>query len=716
MSFKTLTLNVFVSAVFGVCLCSLSSLSVKAAESVSVTNKVNVINAQIGQTETETVARKDKIITSNTLPEDADIVSPQYYSKDALDNLYALSRTHNQCQTERINARQALQDARHSIDVKLDSIEDDTEAFASLVYVHQLGLISAQETLQKINQTLLDKVQAKYAAFTWMTKSSDLPELQAAMIEKYSEIAEALRNDNLGAIPQLLTEFRAISPLKGFVARIRNKPHLIDPDIIIGHFIVDKTLDEARTLLAQIDVTHTMLAQAIRSKGDAQLIRIMLSEFEFTNEFTYTKHQGLQTPLQAAIAIRNYDVIELLLAFPKLKNMRYTSSPVNTLLAQVLKREPQEQALDEQEVAILKLLARYDYGADIVQNERRKSLGLAGYLFSTLPKELVRQLREQSIPAKAVNGIGSPAVDKLDRALKTDFDERVNQHERLTQDYEQKLDECNKIAQTFKAVKTHPIYITNVKPYLKSGLSFSEQVDYLATISPALVDAFYDYDLEQTAQQSELDKVSTFVDSIDINGDFDGEIKNNKARVEQLDIGINLRHELAQQLCEKFGEPGVYASFEISQFIHLRSYDTSECISRLDNYSTSLQEAYYAAPDTFPSAVYTMIKYYEYDKTVDYLQASTSISKDMLEGYPKGRDALMLALARKNGEFYKSTHFKYYELLHALLAVTELNDLHMQRLHSLKVADIIMFEALSKDYPQILSAVNYPFDIYVYIL
>ena len=82
-----------------------------------------------------------------------------------------------------------------------------------------------------------------------------------------------------------------------------------------------------------------------------------------------------------------------------------------------------------------------------------------------------------------------------------------------------------------------------------------------------------------------------------------------------------------------------------------------------------------------------------------------------MQGYPHGRDALMLALDLKLAS-HSVDKKDYKNLIIELISRTELKDEHFKRLHRLKVDHFIFFEEVATYHPQINNAVEYPLVIY----
>jgi hypothetical protein len=217
------------------------------------------------------------------------------------------------------------------------------------------------------------------------------------------------------------------------------------------------------------------------------------------------------------------------------------------------------------------------------------------------------------------------------------------------------------------------------------------------------------YHTDTLRQAPNIGEIDTFMLSMT---SLENDLSRYKSVIEKMDLNLGQRYYLSQQLCVKFGEAGIYASFELTQFIDFTDFDDNDCLTTNPNYFREIKRDFFSHPDTFPSEAYQLLETLSSIKLTDLLKSQKLMSPNSLAGFPQGRDALMYALDRKNRTVIQSSAFDDSEVLGLLLSVTKLNEQHMRRLHRLKVVDILMFEALADKFPEIRTAENYPFDVF----
>jgi hypothetical protein len=669
------------------------------------------------QTSSTASTEQAMLVNENTQTDYAKVHSPTQdaahlysasnkHSRADLNRMYALSREHNECQAELRAIGNQNSTLRASYNKSLIKISDPQQHFLALMYMHKLDLLDAAQTLLKIKQNHLKKKQVQFDEFLPRNRDNKPTQEQKEMMEKFSEIGMAMNTDQLQLVPYLVEEFRDISDKKGLITRRRGGRLLVSADTIVGHMLVGKPLAQIDTLLTNIDVTPQMLTQAIRSGADTQLISRMLLGFTFTNEAVFTKKTQLQTPLQAAIEVKNSEVIRLLLNQETINNDRYQYAPVNTLLYQALLRGEASWALTEEEVAILELLADYGYQAELVPIKRIRKMTLAGFPFAVLPPEMNEQLKTMKFPARVTSKVTMPSFEDLNPNVKRFFDENALLLEEGLATYRKKQKQCKPIAQTWKDNRPEQIVIDDISSYLLEGVGHSEQIAHLSKTSPVLVDYYHTDTLRQAPNIGEIDTFMLSMTSLE------NDLSRYKSVIEKMDLNLGQRYYLSQQLCVKFGEAGIYASFELTQFIDFTDFDDNDCLTTNPNYFREIKRDFFSHPDTFPSEAYQLLETLSSIKLTDLLKSQKLMSPNSLAGFPQGRDALMYALDRKNRTVIQSSAFDDSEVLGLLLSVTKLNEQHMRRLHRLKVVDILMFEALADKFPEIRTAENYPFDVF----
>lgn len=635
---------------------------------------------------------------------------PKPYSPTQLEKLYVLSRQHNTCQAELQSIDTSNTSLRKSVNDVLNQQNDSKQWPLALMHTHTLGIIDVQQTTLLMQQNQLRRTKRDYDQFRPTGFNEKPSENQIEMMRTFFNIRAAMESGNIADVTTLTSKFNEISDSKGLVTRVRGQPVLAMPSVAIGHHLVGMPIDQADALIATIDVTPTMLSQAIRSGGDVVLINRLLTAMTsaeaFTNKPILTKDSKLQTPLQAAIQVKNIEVLRLLLDQKTLSYDRYSQSPVNSLLFQSINKNSSTPNLDIQDIAILELLRDYNYRAELTPNKQLKQMKLIGYPIFALPPSIIKQLEEIELAPRIVTQLYTPSAHLLDADTKDKFDQIAIDIEAGKVTYQNKQQACTSISKEWKEARPKQIIITDIKPYLKAGLSNAQQINHLALTSPVLVDSYYAYSLKRIVNPKAIDAFVHSIDSVEI------DLRSYSSVIHNMDLSLNEQHYLMQKLCEKFDERGVYAGFEFSRFINFSDLDDNNCLLELPTFYSDIKPDFFRHSATYPSEVYYMLSTFALSEALMLLQEKNDFSTQRLAGFPHGRDALMIALDRKNMSVSNSPLFDFYNIIKELIAVTDLNYEHMQRLHRLKVVDILMFEQLAVKFPHINNATQYPFDVY----
>lgn len=634
-----------------------------------------------------------------TATKQASIITKIDYSASELSSMYEASRLHNTCQQELLNIDYRQKVVRQRFDAALTKINDEKQWALAVMHMHELGIVDAQEALSQINLNQLRRLRKNYEHHT----SSSAPNpFQKNMMKNLQEISLALNNGDLNLLSESMKDFRELSEKRGLLTRVRQKETLLSPDTMVGHAIATKPNINIEAILNVVPATHAMLNQAIRSGADTASVSRLLASMDFSNKPAYTEYRKLQTALQVAIEANSIDVLQLLLEQDSLTNVQFTFSPVNTILMQAMIATERAVLSDEQLEMIL-LLRNFEHAAHLWPNEKLKKMQLMGYPGSIINDDLREQMKALDIKAQVYRKLVSAQPSNLDAETRTYFDDMAEKLNQSRSEYADKKRTCAPLKQAWNNQLPGLNMIFDITPFLKPGLSFEAQVDHLALTSPTLVDVYYKQSLSNT---SNIDDIEDAVDSID---DIRADFSQLSQALSKLEMDLFQRQFLVEKLCEEFDLEGVYASFPLAQFIDYNNTTTGSCLFEIADYYGQVKQEFFAHPDTFPSAIVHELNNYSVDEAIRLLNELESPEAKYTAGFPKGRDALMLALDMANSAGFK---YDYGSLILGLLARTELTTAHYRRLHRLKVVDILLFENLASQFPAIEQATSQPFNIF----
>ena len=624
------------------------------------------------------------------------------YSKAELRDMYRISRLHNQCQSELFEDKRAVTIGRQRFDKELAKIKDTKQWGLAVLHLHSQGLLNAQDTIFKIER----KEEAEFKTkFEYHNGYNEPTKKQRAIMEGVKNLSLVLRSEEYGQLPTAIQKLKSISSKKGLSTRVRGERTLLSADTIIGNALTVLGTGDVNRLLSNVKVTEPMLVQTIRSGADAALVSVLLSRMDFRNEAVYTDEGKRETAVQVAVNTNNLEVLRLLLKQDNLRYMQFKFSPVNTLIMQVFQPTSDAKKLNDKQVEMLTLLKNFDYSAELFRNEDTQAMQLMGYPGSVLTPELRAQLKSLDIVPRVFSKLSSAKPEALEPETQRMFNAMTADLRQEQNKLNNKRAECAPLKAAWKEKVPQVNWVTDITPYLAPGLSFEEQVDHLALISPTLVDIFY---RESLTSGSNTRRLANLVDDI---GDIRDDYHQLAAGLAILELDLHQRQFLVKELCKEFEEEGIYASFSLARFIDYNDTDSSSCLFQQSNYFTSIKSDFFAHPDTFPSELVHEINNTAIAEAIDILTRTKASESLKLNGFPKGRDALMVALDLKNLDGIQNL-FDYGKLIERLLERTTLNKHHLQRLHRLKVADAILFERLAASFPEIEQASEQPFNIF----
>ncbi|MBF7073918.1 hypothetical protein ISG33_10950 [Glaciecola sp. MH2013] len=622
------------------------------------------------------------------------------YTASELRLMYRASRLYRSCDIDLTELKSKSKLLRQRYNNELARVRDKEQWALAMMHMHSLGLVSAQDAVTQIERNEAKQFKTDYEYHRIGTEPSAL---QNEMMKKIQELSVALQNNELAALPRIIDEFSALSGKRGLSTRLRKELVLLSPDIIIGNTLANASGSQADALLGRVEVTHQMLTQVIRSGGNARLVASLLSRMDFENEPVFNKDGKRETALQAAIDNNSIDVVRLLLAQEGLRYTQFTFSPVNTLLMKVLLSVDDEE-LNSSQVEMMSLLRDYEHGAQYYQNEELDQIELMGYPLVGVTKALREQIQSLDLKAQIFLKLSSATPKKLDPDLRMLFERNAAELQQVLAEESKKQRECGPLKEAWAQQLPGMNFVKDLTPYLKDGLGFRAQVDNLASVSPTLVDLYYEQSLRSDADTRKID------DLVENIGDIRDDFKALADSLAEIDMDLSQRQYLVNKLCEEYDVDGVYASFSLARYINFNNTDPTTCLFGQAGYFTSIKSDFFAHPDTFPSELAQELHNFSIT-SANYILSQGKKGLLKFHGYPKGRDALMLALDFKNSSSL-STLYDYDALLEGLLERTRLNSQHLQRLHRLKVIDILLFERLAAKFPEIEDASAQPFNSY----
>lgn len=245
--------------------------------------------------------------------------------------------------------------------------------------------------------------------------------------------------------------------------------------------------------------------------------------------------------------------------------------------------------------------------------------------------------------------------------------------------------------------------IGDIQVYLTKDHNHSKNFERLKEISLTLVDSYYDHTEKLELPHNVIDNILHQTTNLNSVPD---QVINSIVK-----LSLYERHQLANALCEKFGNRNASEILDITQFISFFWLTIKDCLApTLEDYQT-FEDSYYLHIDTFPGIVYRKIKFHQINQAIEALNDPRYQRAKDLNGYPGSRDALMLALDRKIAatQFDKND---YLTLLSELVARTKLSKGHLTRLHRLKITHSLFFEELAFRHPKIKTAVGYEPEIF----
>lgn len=629
----------------------------------------------------------------------ASIITKIDYSASELASMYEASRLHNTCQQEITNKDNRQKVIRQRFDTALTKINDEKQWALAVMHMHELGVINAQEALSQINLYQLRSTRKNYEHHN---RGLAPTAVQKAMMKNVEEISLALSNGDLGLLSQSTSRFKKQFDKRGLLTRVRKEEMLLSVDTMVGHAIASKMSTNIDAILEIVPASHEMLNQAIRSGADTAIVSRLLASMDFTNAPVYTIERERQTPIQTAIQFNNIDVLQLLLEQNKKRNLQFTFSPVNTIVMQVLKSK-NELAFSSEQIEILTLLGNFDHSAHLWLNDELKKPELLGYPLAIIPDELRQKMKALSIKAQVFPKLKSTAPNDLDAETRAYFDDTAQRLQQSKSEYADKKRICEPVELAWKKQLPGLNVVVDIKPFLKPGLSFEAQVTYLARTSPTLVDFYYEQSLKSHADTAYIE------DAVDKISDIRDDYPELAKAISSIEMDLFQRQFLVEKLCEEFDIEGVYASFPLARFIDYNNTTVGSCLFELADFYGELKREFFVHLDTFPSEIVHELNNYSVEQALNILNELSSSDSKYTAGFPKGRDALMLALDMKNSHGYQHD---YRALLAGLLSRTELTTAHLRRLHRLKVVDILLFEDLASQFPSIKEASLQPFNIF----
>ncbi len=620
-------------------------------------------------------------------------------SLENAEQTYAASEVYSQCEAENAEVWDRLEVIKNTINNELKGIEKQALLRDAIFLLQSEGYFDAYEAPIVLYQRLLENEAQHFERAPFRPTRAEM--------EKYTSVGYLLR-DVFDAVRELDIErtvlaadvFRQNNSKRGLLLRRGKNKLLWTPDVIIGHSLATAPLSFVDDIAAHYPVSHLLFTQAVRSGASEEVLKKLLASFDFNNTPIYTKHNKLQTALQAAIEIESLAAIQLILVQPDLLHTDLFFNPLNTIVFDTLNTEGQE--FTDAQKAMIALLVEHGFRVDVVPGPFSKSRMLAGYA-AMLERPIVDQLHALSIPPRHIEKFRMHPDSAVPLSLQDQLKRNASDSQLLKEEYNERAKNCGALKQRLQSLVPPLTRIDDVLAFASADNSFAENIQLLKQQSLTLVDAYYAKMERESGDTQRVDALAAATHSLQ---DIPATVK---AQIDQLTPFE--RHQLNEVYCEKFGKRFMEDIFDAVQYMSFSLFSYESCLAGTPDDYTETERIFYLNENTYPGIIFSKLERYAFDKAINLLADPAFQRPKDLRGHPHGRDALMLALDLKLAS-HSVDKKDYKTLIIDLIARTELQDGHFKRLHRLKIEHFMLFEEIALFHPQIRQAVGYPLAMY----
>lgn len=619
-------------------------------------------------------------------------------SANALENatqIYSTSESYSQCEIENTEVWDKLQRVKNAIDSELLTLDNSRLLSDAVFLLKNEGYFNTYDALLNLYRLQLANQEQHFQRRPLQPSQEETDEIRSAAY-LLQDVADATAQQNIEKTIQAAYAFRQNNDEHGYALRRGRNKFLLTPDVVIGHSLATASLAFVDDIAAQYPVSHLLFTQAVRSGASNEVLEKLLASFDFSNKPIYTKHNTLQTALQAAIEAESLNAIRLILSHPNLQHTEFFFNPLNTIIFTTLSTK-QETFTDDQK-AMMTLLAEHGFCVEIVSSPHAKQPMLAGYI-AMLERPIVDQLKGLSILPQHIDTLPIHPDSALPLHLRNQLKRDAFQSQVLIDEFNEKAKTCREKKKALQSLVPPLISIDDVFVYINADKSFNENVQILKQQSLTLVDAYYKKMSSQSSDTRSADAIAASTDSLK-EVPFSVHAKINELTPFE-------RHHLTEVYCQKFGKHSIDDIFDTVQSMNFSLFSTEACLAGTPDDYAETERYFYHHENTYPGIIYNKLAHYAVVQAIEALSDPAFQRPKDYNGYPDGRDALMLALDIKLAT-HNADKKDYKTLISGLIEKTELIDEHFKRLHRLKVEHFLFFEQLASIHPQIRQAVAYP--------
>lgn len=620
------------------------------------------------------------------------------HTANALENasqIYSASESYSQCEIENAEVWEKLQLVKNAINSELLALDNSRLHRDAVFLLQREGYFNTSDALLHLYRLQLANQQQKFQRAPLQPTQEEIDEIRNASY-LLQDIVEAAAQQDIEKVMQAAYAFRQNSDKYGYAIRRGRNKFLITPDVVIGHSLASASPTFVDDIAAQYPVSHLLFTQAVRSGASNEVLEKLLASFDFTNKPIYTKHNTLQTALQAAIEIESLNAMQLILSQPNLQHSAFFFNPLNTIIFNAINVKKNE--FTEIQKAMMTELGERGFRVEIVSSPHANKPMLAGYI-AMLERPIVDQLKALSIHPQHIDKLSVPPDSALPLHLQNQLKRDAFQSQVLIDEFNEKAKTCREKKKALQSLVPPLISIDDVFVYINADNSFTENVQLLKQQSLTLVDAYYK---KMSSQSSDTRSVNTIAASTDSLKEIPFDVL---AKINELTPFE--RHHLTERYCQKFGKHFIDDIFDTVQSMNFSLFSFEACLAGTSDDYAETERYFYHHENTYPGIVYNKLAHHAVNQAIEALSDPAFQRLKDFSGYPHGRDALMLALDIKLAT-HNVDKQDYKTLISALIEKTELTDEHFKRLHRLKINHFLFFEELAALHPQIRQAVAYP--------
>ncbi|MEP1384864.1 MAG: hypothetical protein ABJK64_13855 [Paraglaciecola sp.] len=626
----------------------------------------------------------------------------QSHTEIALNNttqVYLASEAYSICEVENAEARTQLEAVKNAINTELMNIKDNNILRDAVFLLQGEGYFKTYDALLNLYRLTLKNEKQHFQRAPFRPSQEEVDQFTNASY-LLREVVDAAMHHDITQTIKTANSYSQNDSNIGYVFRGKGEDSLLSPDTIVGHIVATAPLDFVDGIGAQYPVSPLLFTQAVRSGASNEVLEKLLSSFDFNNPPIYTKHNNLQTALQASIEIESLDAMRLILSQPNLQYTEFFFNPLNTIVADTLNTD--EGEFTDAQKAMMALLVEHDFHVDIVSNPFNKKPMLAGYA-AILERPIVDQLEALLIPPRHIKKLRIHPDSALPLHIQDQLKRDAFQSKILKDEYNERAKTCKKLKQTLQSLVAPLTKIDNVFAYVSVENSFVENVQLLKQQSLTLVDAYYAKMDRQPADTQRVDAIAASTISLE---DIPAAVRAQINELPPFD-----RHHLTEVYCEKFGKGFMESIFDTVQYMSFDRFSFEACLAGTPEDYIETERNFYLQENTYPGIIYSKIKRNSFDKALEALADPAFQRLKDLQGYPQGRDALMLVLDLKLAT-YSADKKDYKTLIIGLIEKIKLQEEHFKRFHRLKVEHFLFFEEIASFHPNIRQAVEYPLAMY----